>query len=614
VVGTTLSVLAVLVALADLSVARAAPAPFAGEPTASWPQFRCNPSHSGANPNEPTIGSANAATLSLYWRSEIGDFVWSSPAVVDGVVFVGSFDGSVYALDASTGAKLWQRGTGDSIWSSPAVVDGVVFVGSDDGHLYALNAATGAELWSHATGAPIDSSPAVENGVVYVGASNGTVCALAASTGAQLWSHDTGGDYSFSSPAVANGVVYVGADLLDDQPAPHPGSLYALDAATGAQLWKFSVSQEVESSPAVADGVVFVGSFDGSVYAVNASTGAAVWSYQTGGGVWSSPAVTGGVVYVGSQDGSVYALDASTGARLWSEPTGGPVDSSPAVANGVVYAGSTNPLDGDLYALDAATGAKLWSYKTGDSRGVESSPAVANGVVYVGTMGSFFDRGPFRVLAFRPRPALTISSSASIVGYRRSVALTVHLGLTGVTNDLVSIYRAPYGGPRTFVTSGALDQEGTVKVRVSGRPVTTAFTATWAGDATYESLTSNPVYVRVRARVTGALSGYYGISKGYRLYHYTSAPKDCPTFTATVVPNHAGGELEFRLQRRTSVGWRTVAVDGGYRLNSKSRARVIWIPRDSSVKGMRMRTRAEWPGDPRNAPGSSDWAYCKVTS
>ncbi len=612
--GAALLAMAMLITLAGLSVAAQVPVAFAAEPTGSWPQFRGDPSHSGDNPNEQTIGSANVGTLSRYWRFDADEFVWSSPAVADGVVFVGSYDGILYALNASTGAKIWQRRTGGPIWSSPAVAGGVVFVGSDDGNLYALNAATGAKLWRFATGGPLVSSPAVADGVVYVGASKGTVHALNAATGAELWSHPTGGDFVFSSPAVTNGIVYIGADLLNSPFAPHPGSLYALDATTGAELWKLSLSQEVDSSPAVAGGVVYVGCFDGSVHALVASTGAEIWSYQTGGGVWSSPAVTGGVVYVGSQDESLYALDASTGAKLWSFATGGPVDSSPAVANGVVYFGSTNPLGDDLYALDASTGAKLWGYKTWDSRGVESSPAVADGVVYVGTMGSFFNRGPYKVLAFRPQPPLSISSSSLTVPYGGSFTLTAQLGLIGVTNDLVSIYRTPYGRARTFVTSGHLDQSGAISVTVGGYSVTTAFTATWDGDATHGSVTSNPVYVKVSARVTGALSRYYGISKGYRLYHYSTDPKKSPVFSATVSPNHAGGDLDFRLQRYTSAGWRTVALNGGYRLTAKSQARVVWIPKDSSVKGWRMRTRAEWPGDPRNGASSSRWAYFRVTS
>ena len=76
----------------------------------------------------------------------------SSPAVVNGVVYFGSDDGNVYALNASTGAKLWSYATGDGVDSSPAVANGVVYVGSDDGNVYALNASTGAKLWSYATG------------------------------------------------------------------------------------------------------------------------------------------------------------------------------------------------------------------------------------------------------------------------------------------------------------------------------------------------------------------------------------------------------------------------------------------------------------------------------
>ena len=61
----------------------------------------------------------------------------------------------MYALNASTGAKLWSYATGDlyCVTSSPAVVNGVVYVGSrTDGNVYALNASTGALLWSYATG------------------------------------------------------------------------------------------------------------------------------------------------------------------------------------------------------------------------------------------------------------------------------------------------------------------------------------------------------------------------------------------------------------------------------------------------------------------------------
>jgi len=63
----------------------------------------------------------------------------------------------------------WQNSASGQVWSSPAVADGMVYVGSTDHNLYALNAHTGAELWSYTTGNWVISSPAGSNGAVYVG-------------------------------------------------------------------------------------------------------------------------------------------------------------------------------------------------------------------------------------------------------------------------------------------------------------------------------------------------------------------------------------------------------------------------------------------------------------
>ena len=65
------------------------------------------------------------------------------------MVYVGSWDHNVYALNASTGALLWSFVTGNLVGSSPAVADGVVYFGSYDNNVYALNARTGAKLWSY---------------------------------------------------------------------------------------------------------------------------------------------------------------------------------------------------------------------------------------------------------------------------------------------------------------------------------------------------------------------------------------------------------------------------------------------------------------------------------
>ena len=115
-----------------------------------WAQFhRANMQR--WNRCETVLNVDNVGSLSLKWSYTTGG-VDSSPAVANGVVYVGSGDFNVYALNASTGAKLWSYATGNSVESSPAVANGVVYVGSADANVYALNASTGAKLWSYATG------------------------------------------------------------------------------------------------------------------------------------------------------------------------------------------------------------------------------------------------------------------------------------------------------------------------------------------------------------------------------------------------------------------------------------------------------------------------------
>jgi len=67
--------------------------------------------------------------------------------------------------------------------SSPAISGGLVFVGSDDDYMYALEAATGAVRWLVNTGGQVNSTPAVSGGVVYIGTDNDALYAITATTG-----------------------------------------------------------------------------------------------------------------------------------------------------------------------------------------------------------------------------------------------------------------------------------------------------------------------------------------------------------------------------------------------------------------------------------------------
>jgi len=305
----------------------------------------------------------------LIWSYPTG-IIESPPVVSNGIVYV--VNKKVYALDAFTGKKIWDYEAPEGLASGPTVVNGVVYVGSYDGKVYALNAATGSKLRDYTTGGPIwGSSPEVVNGIVYVGSMDHKVYAFNEATGTKLWEYTTGG-MADSSPSVVNGLVY---DATSD------GKLYALNATSGEKHWDTSIIGGWGPPYFRPRFVVMNGIIYGPGYALDAETGAQVWNYTVRGFPLSSPMVSNGVVYFGCYDGKVYALNASTGVKVWNSKEGG--ESRPALANGVLYVWNR---DGKVYAVEAATGRDLWNYTYNNFSGerITMFPVVSNGILYVG--------------------------------------------------------------------------------------------------------------------------------------------------------------------------------------------------------------------------------------
>ncbi|MGB9220559.1 PQQ-binding-like beta-propeller repeat protein, partial [Methanoregula sp.] len=132
-------------------------------PTASAQDmmFRYDASRTG---DYSPVAGTTGTTISQIWSYATGNAVFSGPTIANGVVYIGSFDDKVYALNASTGLQLWNFTNGGDSHSSPAVANGVVYVGSGNYNVYALNASTGMKLWNYTTGSTVASSPAVANG------------------------------------------------------------------------------------------------------------------------------------------------------------------------------------------------------------------------------------------------------------------------------------------------------------------------------------------------------------------------------------------------------------------------------------------------------------------
>lgn len=212
------------------------------------------------------------------------------------------------------------------IYGTPVVTGGLVYVGTYSGKVYALNAANGALRWVYpregyeVIGA-IVGGLVVAEGTIYVGSSDGRVYALDAAFGDRKWQFDTGGKV-WASVAVRDGVVYV---------SNFAGKLYALSGRDGKELWKFEAPAGIASSPVIFEDSVFFGSFDHYLRAVDIASGKERWKFLGGNWFWAQPLVNSGIVYAPCLDHKVYAIEAKTGRRLWQFDAGSPIVSSPVL-------------------------------------------------------------------------------------------------------------------------------------------------------------------------------------------------------------------------------------------------------------------------------------------
>lgn len=292
--------------------------------------------------NDQYLYAVDAASGTQRWKFRSRGRITSSPAVADGRVYFGSYDGNFYAVNAATGALAWKFATEgerrfsgthlhgaepatevmpdpfDVFLSSPAIASGIVYFGSGDGNIYALDAASGALRWKFHTGNVVHASPAIAQGILYVGSWDSYFYALDAASGKEVWRFKTGVDPGInnqvgisSSAVVADGMVYFGC---------RDSHLYALDAATGAKRWAYPTDGNwVVSSPAVRDGAVYFGTSDsGLVEALDAKSGAYIFSLDfKHWPFFSSPSLAGDFLYIGSYTGKVLAVDLKARKVAW---------------------------------------------------------------------------------------------------------------------------------------------------------------------------------------------------------------------------------------------------------------------------------------------------------
>ena len=338
-------------------------------PGGSWPQFHGNQAQSGYATGELPD------RLTVVWRFKAADEVKSSPAVVNGIVYVGSSDKHIYAIDLKTGKQVWSKVLDDEIEASPTVIDNVVYIGTLAGTFYALNTESGAEQWKFGTGNKIIGGANwfrdKENHLnILVGSYDSILYCLDAGTGKPLWKYATG-NFINGSPAVNDKYcAFGGCDAV----------IHIINISDGTKSGEIDTGAYIAGSAAIRGDYVYVGNYDGEVLKASLSTHEVVWRYRIAKGPFvSSPAVTDDAVVTGGGDMNVHCIDIKTGKARWTYTTLDAVDSSPVIVGDRVLAGSE---DGRLYMLNLPDGKLVWSYETGPS--ITSSPAVSNGMIVLG--------------------------------------------------------------------------------------------------------------------------------------------------------------------------------------------------------------------------------------
>ncbi len=343
-----------------------------------------------------TLGTANllpeepphrpAQHFDVVWKFEVANPSYhhvvpkSDPVLDNERVYIGSDQGEFLALNQIDGSIAWSHTIslhrkGKGIFSSPALCEGTVYFGGYDGNVYALDSKTGKRKWLSSEGDWVGSSPSLapDLGMLFVGLEfglwrkRGGIVALDMKTGRKIWGYYEMPCFTHSSPLYIkkHGQVVIGSN---------DGTVYLFDAKAGTLLWKFATGvlsdSELDSGfsrfdikesfayDAKRDLIVF-GNYDGKVFFVDRKTGLERGHFTAGFGFYSTPVIYENTVIVTSLDKHVYCVDLDTFREKWRWYAGARIFATPVIIEGSLYVGANT---GVLAELDPETGSERSSF------------------------------------------------------------------------------------------------------------------------------------------------------------------------------------------------------------------------------------------------------------
>jgi outer membrane protein assembly factor BamB len=305
-----------------------------------------------------------------------------TPVVVNDRVFVGDFEGTMYAIDANTGKEIWSQKTKDGFVTSAGVQEDKVIIGDFNGQVYCFDAKSGQQLWSREIDQQVASGPSFFDGHALITSESGSMLAMSLTDGESKWTFATG-DQLRSSAAVWNSYAILGGC---------DGRLHKIDLSLGsAQGDGFPLDAPTLATASIIGNLAIVPTQPGLVLAVDLATDKVLWRFadqSLSNDIRSSPAALGtvedgaarGLAVVTTRNRRVIGLDLKDGTVLWNATLRKRSDGSPVICDGRAWVGAA---DGMVVAIDLKTGDETWSYQLAGQ--ILASPAIANDKLIVAT-------------------------------------------------------------------------------------------------------------------------------------------------------------------------------------------------------------------------------------
>lgn len=237
-----------------------------------------------------------------FWKYEIGEPVRTTPVFSENLVIVAGADGRVHAIRGADGQAAWvfPNLADDPVAAfdnSPALSNGIVYVGNTAGVMHLIDAATGELICDFDSRSRVTTPASIVDGVAYFG--NASTVFQFPEGQCPAGITNAGG-----IPTKANfDVTVVGDQLL----MPDGVAVYAYELPGGASAARsYETGSDISSPSIIANNAMYFGDLSGVLYAVDASTLEGIWKFQTGSRIVTAPAVGEGVVFVAS------------GSELWA--------------------------------------------------------------------------------------------------------------------------------------------------------------------------------------------------------------------------------------------------------------------------------------------------------